>query len=109
MSCPCPQSPLVVSRSVSSLASLEGKNLNALGWRTPQAIHLLAEAERRAFARRNALLGDPAFVKIPVASFLSKDTAAALRAEIGEMSSGSAPAVPAKDKRHTTCTRKQSL
>ncbi len=84
------------------LGILEGKDLNALGWRTPQSIHLLAEAERRAFARRNALLGDPAFVKIPVASFLSRDTAAAVRAEIGEMSSGSAPAVPAKDKRHTT-------
>ena len=84
------------------LGILEGKDLKAMGWRTPRAIHVLAEAERRAFARRNTLLGDPAFVKIPVASFLSKDTAAALRAEIGAMSSGSPPAEPAKDKRHTT-------
>ena len=84
------------------LGILEGKDLPALGWRTPQAIHVLAEAERRAFARRNTLLGDPAFVKIPVASFLSPDTAAALRAEIGERSSGSPPAPAPKEKKHTT-------
>ncbi len=84
------------------LGILEGRDLPSLGWRTPKAIHVLAEAERRAFARRNTLLGDPAFATIPVASFLSKDTAATLRAEIGELSSGSAPAAPTKDKRHTT-------
>ena len=84
------------------LGILEHKDLASLGWRSPQSIHVLAEAERRAFARRNTLLGDPAFVKIPVKSFLSKDTATALAAEIGDKSSGSAPSVPAKDKRHTT-------
>ena len=84
------------------LGILEHKDIASLGWRTPKLIHVLAEAERRAFARRNSMLGDPAFVKIPVPSFLSKDTATALAAEIGELSSGSAPATPAKDKRHTT-------
>ncbi len=84
------------------LGILEHRDLASLGWRTPRSIHVLAEAERRAFARRNTLLGDPAFVKIPVESFLSKDTATALAAEIGERSSGSAPSVPPKDKRHTT-------
>ncbi len=84
------------------LGILEHRDLATLGWRSPQSIHVLAEAERRAFARRNSLLGDPAFVKIPVASFLSKDTATALAAEIGDKSSGSAPSLPPKDKRHTT-------
>ncbi|MBK6845416.1 MAG: gamma-glutamyltransferase [Gemmatimonadetes bacterium] len=84
------------------LGIVEGKDLASLGWRTPASIHLLAEAERRAFVRRNTLLGDPAFVKIPTASFLSRDTAAALRAEIGEKSSGSPPAPTPKEKKHTT-------
>jgi gamma-glutamyltranspeptidase/glutathione hydrolase len=84
------------------LGILEQRDLAPLGWRTPKSIHVLAEAERRAFARRNSLLGDPAFVKIPVQSFLSKDTAKALAATIGLVSSGSPPATPAKDKRHTT-------
>lgn len=84
------------------LGILEGRDVTSLGWRTPQSIHLLAEAERRAFARRNASLGDPAFVTIPVSSFLSKDTAAALRAAIGTTSSGSANTSAAQEPRHTT-------
>ena len=61
---------------------LDGVDLGAMGWHAPEAIHLLAGAERHAFARRNALLGDPAFVAIPVRSFLSPDTAAAIRASL---------------------------
>lgn len=84
------------------LGILGQTDIASLGWRTPQSIHLLAEAERRAFARRNALLGDPAFVRIPVASFLSEDTARALRAEITSVSSGGAAGSVAKEPRHTT-------
>ncbi|MBL8980900.1 MAG: gamma-glutamyltransferase [Gemmatimonadetes bacterium] len=61
---------------------LEGIDLGAMGWHSPQAIQMLAGAERHAFARRNTLLGDPKFVSIPEASFLSPDTAAALRAAL---------------------------
>ncbi|MBC7896270.1 MAG: gamma-glutamyltransferase [Cytophagaceae bacterium] len=84
------------------LGILEGSDIASHGWRSPGSIHLLAEAERRAFARRNSLLGDPAFVKIPVASFLSKDTAKALRAEITATSSGSGGGDATEEPRHTT-------
>ena len=64
-----------------------GFDLRAMGWHSPRAIHVIAEAERMAFYRRNKTLGDPAFTSIPFASFLSADTAAALRATIGTAAS----------------------
>src|SRR5690606_25388520 len=40
---------------------------------TPEAVHLIAEASRLAFADRNLYLADPAFVDAPVAALLSPD------------------------------------
>ncbi len=84
------------------LGILEGRDVASLGWRTAGSIHLLAEAERRAFTRRNALLGDPAFVQVPTAAFLSKDTAAALRAQITDRSSGPGAGTVKPEPPHTT-------
>jgi gamma-glutamyltranspeptidase/glutathione hydrolase len=50
---------------------LEGWDLRAMGWHSPSGVHLTAEAMRRAFAARNAKLGDPDFVKNPVEELLS--------------------------------------
>ena len=50
---------------------LEGWDLRALGWHSAEAVHLAVEAMRRAFAARNAKLGDPDFVKNPVDDLLS--------------------------------------
>lgn len=61
---------------------LGGYDLHAMGAHSTDAIHVMAEAERAAFAKRNTLLADPDFVPTPSASFLSPDTAAALRARI---------------------------
>jgi gamma-glutamyltranspeptidase/glutathione hydrolase len=52
------------------------------GWHSVKETHYLIEAERRAYADRNAYLGDPAFVKNPVAQLLSPAYAARLRASI---------------------------
>ncbi len=41
---------------------LEGYDLRALGWHSAAHLTVLAEAEQRAFADRNAYLGDPDFV-----------------------------------------------
>lgn len=44
--------------------------------------HLLVEAMRRAYRDRSYILGDPAFVDMPIARLTSKDYAAGLRAAI---------------------------
>jgi gamma-glutamyltranspeptidase/glutathione hydrolase len=54
------------------------------GFGSPVALHRQAEAMRRAFIDRNALLGDSAFVRNPTDRLLSRTYAARLRAEIGD-------------------------
>ncbi|HKW40689.1 MAG TPA: gamma-glutamyltransferase, partial [Gemmatimonadales bacterium] len=47
-----------------------------------ELMHLQTEAMRRAYTDRNALLGDPDFVQMPLERLLSKQYAGSLRAEI---------------------------
>jgi gamma-glutamyltranspeptidase / glutathione hydrolase len=42
------------------------------GFHSPRTVHLMVEAERRAFADRSEYLGDPGFVKIPVDQLINK-------------------------------------
>jgi gamma-glutamyltranspeptidase/glutathione hydrolase len=56
---------------------LERYDLAGLGWNSPDAIHLQAEAFRRAYADRNHYLADPDFVEMP----LERMTSAAYAAE----------------------------
>ncbi|HEU4409560.1 MAG TPA: gamma-glutamyltransferase [Polyangiaceae bacterium] len=63
---------------------LEPYDLGAIGWHTPRHVQLEVEAMRRAFAARNARLGDPDFVKNPLDELLSPAWAARQRATIRE-------------------------
>jgi gamma-glutamyltranspeptidase/glutathione hydrolase len=45
---------------------IEKRNISSLGFHTPASVHLMAEAERRAYADRSEYLGDPDFTKAPV-------------------------------------------
>ena len=45
---------------------IENKNIAAMGFQSPQAVQLMAEAERRAFADRAVYMGDADFYKVPV-------------------------------------------
>lgn len=56
--------------------------LKQWGWHSTRSAHYTIEAERRAYADRNTYLGDPAFVKNPVAQLLAPAYAAKLRREI---------------------------
>ena len=67
---------------IETLNILKGYDLQRLGDRTPGEMHHIIEAYRRAFMDRNAYLGDPDYVKMPVGQMLSKPYAAAWRAGI---------------------------
>jgi len=54
------------------LESVEPYPLSEWGHNSVAAIHLLTEAERRAYADRSVYLGDPDFVTVPVAGLVDK-------------------------------------
>ena len=67
---------------VEILNILEGFDLAKFGNRSADAIHLEAEAFRRAFYDRADFMGDPDFAKVPVPQLIDKKYAAAWRDSI---------------------------
>lgn len=61
---------------------LEAFDMGYLGHNSAAAIHLMAEAMKRAYADRSEYLGDTDFVKVPMTGLLSKAYAAELRNQI---------------------------
>jgi gamma-glutamyltranspeptidase/glutathione hydrolase len=61
---------------------LEGFDLRSIGMSASNEIHLVAEAQRIAWADRNAYVADPAYAPVPTATLTSKDYAAHRRQEI---------------------------
>ncbi|MBC1219026.1 gamma-glutamyltransferase [Nostoc sp. UCD121] len=57
-------------------------DLKSLGWHHPDAIHLMVEAMKIAYADRSEYLGDPDFVKVPVQELLTSAYAKQRRQEI---------------------------
>lgn len=48
------------------LNMLEGHDLKTLGWGSSETVHLMIEAERRAYADRAEYLGDPDYYDVPI-------------------------------------------
>ena len=67
---------------IQMLNILERYDIAALGFGSADAVHLLAEVLKIAFADRAAATADPAFVRVPVDRILSKDYAADRQARI---------------------------
>ncbi len=67
---------------IEMLNILERYDLKSMGAGSSQAIHLMVEAMRRAFADRAEFLGDTDFVKVPVAGLISRKYADKLAATI---------------------------
>jgi gamma-glutamyltranspeptidase/glutathione hydrolase len=75
---PPPSSGGVVLAEI--LQVLEGWDMAALD--EAHRVHIVTEAERRAYRDRTLYLGDPDFVRMPIARLTSDDYAAGLRAGI---------------------------
>ncbi len=58
---------------------LEGYDLKGYGFGSPEHIHLFVEAKKLAFADRAKFYADADFVKVPVATLISKEYAAERR------------------------------
>ncbi|MWB93159.1 gamma-glutamyltransferase [Flavobacterium sp. GA093] len=73
------------------LKMIEPYDLAQMGHNTPEAIQVIVEAERRAYADRSQFLGDPDFVKIPVKALLDdaylKDRMSTFNVEKASLSS----------------------
>jgi gamma-glutamyltranspeptidase / glutathione hydrolase len=68
-----------------ALNILEGYDLARMGNRSADAIHVTAEAFRRAFYDRAEFLGDPDFAQLPVAQLIDKKYATAWRDSLDMM------------------------
>jgi gamma-glutamyltranspeptidase / glutathione hydrolase len=64
------------------LNTIGSNDLAALGWHSPEALHLLIESMRIAYADRSEHLGDPDFSKIPVSALINPAYGAKRRQEI---------------------------
>jgi gamma-glutamyltranspeptidase / glutathione hydrolase len=65
-----------------SLNILEGFPMSDMKQSSPESLHVIIEAMKRAYADRARYLGDPAFVNAPTQTLLAKDYAAKQRASI---------------------------
>lgn len=86
---------------VQMLNMLEGWDLAAMGFDTPERLHLLAEVIRIAFEDRRAASGDPDFVDIPVEKYVSKAYAETCRGRM-RPSGGGTPVAPGNESQNTT-------
>ncbi len=83
---------------------LEREEPRAGGYRPEKLLHVMAETEKRLFARRQKM-GDPAFnpkVDASVREMITKDYAGTLRSEIGEKATPAASLTQPLERPHTS-------
>lgn len=86
VSAPPPSSGGVVICEIMNI--LDGYPMKELGFRSAQAMHYQIEAMRHAYVDRNSYLGDPDFVKNPIAHLLDKNYATKIREVIDPQRAG---------------------
>ena len=68
---------------------VEGYSLSENGFLTPETVHIVTEAERRAYRDRAMFLGDPDYIDNHVSTIISKEYAEQLRYNIKSVASRS--------------------
>ncbi|MGF6514491.1 gamma-glutamyltranspeptidase/glutathione hydrolase [Pseudomonas sp. BT76 TE3572] len=86
VSAPPPSSGGVVICEIMNI--LEGYPMKDLGYHSAQSMHYQIEAMRHAYVDRNSYLGDPDFVKNPIAHLLDKNYATKIRTAIDPQKAG---------------------
>ena len=86
VSAPPPSSGGVVICEIMNI--LEGYPMKDLGYHSAQSMHYQIEAMRHAYVDRNSYLGDPDFVKNPIAHLLGKNYATKIREAINPQKAG---------------------
>ncbi|EUB75687.1 gamma-glutamyltransferase [Pseudomonas sp. GM41(2012)] len=86
VSAPPPSSGGVVICEIMNI--LEGYPMKDLGYHSAQSMHYQIEAMRHAYVDRNSYLGDPDFVKNPIAHLLDKNYATKIRTAINPQKAG---------------------
>jgi gamma-glutamyltranspeptidase / glutathione hydrolase len=92
---------------IQMLNILEAYDVGALGFGSPEALHLVAEALKIAFADRAWTTADPAFVNVPVDELIDKSYAASRRIDPALTqiwTPGIAPLAPAESPNTTHLT-----
>jgi len=79
------------------LGMLEGFDLSGMGRDSPELLHLMIEAKKRAYEDRARYYADPAFADVPVHELIDPEYAARRRKQI--IRSGASLRVPAGDPR----------
>ncbi len=91
---------IVIGMTAGMLRAVE---LGKLAWHGYEHVHQIVEVWRRAFAARNELLGDPAFIKnMPVTKLLSQPYLDRLATTITPTATSSAKITPIIEGDHTT-------
>lgn len=86
VSAPPPSSGGVVICEIMNI--LDGYPMKDLGYHSAQGMHYQIEAMRHAYVDRNSYLGDPDFVKNPIAHLLDKNYATKIRTAIDPQKAG---------------------
>lgn len=79
---------------LAELNIVEGDDLAKLGHNSAEAVHLMVEAKKLAFADRDQFTGDPAWERVPIAELVGRARGRRLRAEIGPSASEARPRIP---------------